>query len=216
MISALDLYRYVQKGYFVDLNRFESLRERLGGCNYTGVVSNYNGKYFGLPLFPNIIRETNGMRLYYLKNLKLVDGTYSDPDGEELFKILREAYDKQDFNDCSYYGGEYKSVVEEYLMISPYSQNKDLATKFLEMSFDYYSGSISLFDDKGNEVRFFNPYPEIDGMESLYNSWTYSSREFISILSEIREDTLSCDGSDETLREIAREVARKVKMRLEG
>lgn len=214
--STLDLYRYIQKGYFVDLNQFEGLKERLDSCSYTRFASDYSGEYFGLPLFPNVTKENYCLREYYLNNLNLVEGVYNDPDGEELFKILRKAYDMQDFWGCDYYNEEYTSILDEYLMISPYSQNKELAAKFLEISFDYYSGKTSLTDTKGNVVTFFNPYPDIEGVEGLYKTWTYSSKEFISILSDISEDTFSSDGSDEALREIAQEAARQVKMRLEG
>lgn len=214
--GTLDIYKYIQKGYFSDLKSYDSLKTRIESNNYTKVACAYKDTYYGIPLFPNLIEYTTTLRSYQMENIRLAEGVYNDPEGEELFKVFKHLYNVGDTLDNTFYEGRYVSIVDEYMIISPYSNNKDTAVLLLEMIFDFTNGDLELYSIKGNPVICHNPYPETEDLSGAYLSWNYNNRSALSALFEACNQVLTTDGTDETLLKLAQETARQIRMRLEG
>ena len=46
---TLDIFKYLNAGYYTDLSQYDTLKERLDGNAYAGYAAEYNGGYFGIP-----------------------------------------------------------------------------------------------------------------------------------------------------------------------
>lgn len=212
--STLDVYKYIQKGYYVDLNDFASLKSRIESNNYTAASCAYNNEYYGVSLWPFVSEITDPFIIYQIDNIDLIKGTFSDPDGEELFNVLKDLYG--DNSQSSEYSASRKLFIDEYMIISPYSQNKETAVLFLEMVFDYINGNLQVTDATGNIVICENPYPDTGDLSDAYHSWNHVKTYITSPLYAAKEELLLSDGSDEALRKLAKDAAREVRKRLEG
>ena len=214
---TLPLYSYIKSGYFVDLGQYESLKTRIESNNYTKAACNYGGEYFGLSVSPSTPGRAGVLNQYLIENLNLVKGTYTDPDGEKFYSVLKYWYDTSngDFNEK-----EYVSIADDYLIISPYSKNKENAVLLLEMIFDHLNSDLAPYewiDPNGDIVLFERCYPNIQELEEVYLHFTYNNvadvtKPFSEALSAAKES----DGSDEALRKLAKDAAREVRQRLEG
>ncbi len=220
---TLDIFNLINSKYYEDLSKYEGLKSRIEGNEFTKYACSYNGEYFGVSVFPQIsvdypftISLTIDKYMFY--NLNLIEGIYGDPEGKELFEVLKHYYQyPEDPIDTPYYSEDCDYIGSEYLVINPYSKNKDNAIEFLEKTFDYINGDIEYTDEKGNVYTARNPYPEVDNLDGIYLYWMHNDSDNITkLIGDALNSALKSDGSDETLRKLAKEAAQEVKMRMEG
>lgn len=213
--SNLDVGKYIRHGYYTDLSQFENLKSLIESNNVVRYAVDFDGEYIAIPTTviydhkQKYLYMSPALLTYFFENIDAFTGTYSDPDGEKLFEVFKHIY--QNNGDEVEYPLEHVDftcvVSEGYVMMSPFAEHKDVASLYLEYVFDYFKDAPPY------------PYPENDDVsfENAYLNWRsmhYYVREPITLA--VREELLKTDGSDEALRELAREAARQVRMRLEG
>lgn len=224
--QTLDIFTLIHTEYYEDLGKYDSLRTRLDSNAFTKYACSYNGKYFGISVYPTFDAKDVGydvaftIRRYMMRNINLVERTYDDPDGEEFFEVLKHYYKyPDDPKDCRFYEGEYPEIMSQYMILSPYSNDKENAVKFLERVFDYINGDIQYEDSIGKVLTANTPYPDVskEELEGVYLIWQHiDADDTTKPLGDALTEALKSDGSDETLRKLAQEAAREVRRRLEG
>ncbi len=146
---------------------------------------------------------------YGYKNINLFTNEYSDPDGEELFEVLRHLYNNQEDTKIDpYYDFEYHYSVTSYLFMNKYSVNKDVAADFMCYMFD------ALNKDIESAVHMTYPVPDEGAEYTPY--WLYWSNDLVEPLTSAKDELMISDGSDEAIRKLAEDAARGLRMRLEG
>lgn len=213
--TTLDVAKYIRLGYYIDLGQYENLRTLIESNSVVKYVSEFDGKYIGIPAFPRYDNKESFLYMspvlltYFFETIDGFSGTYSDPDGERLFEVFKYLYENDgDIVEYPLKEVDYVCVTSEhYIMMSPYSEHKDLAARYLECMFEHYQSAPPYPYPDLNDVSFENAYLD-------WRSMHYYVREPITIA--CRDKLLSTDGSDKALRDLAREAAKQVRMRLEG
>ncbi len=219
---TLNLPQLIKDKYYVDLGKYDSLRSKIESNAFTKHVCCYNGDYFGIAIYPRVITASEQLASltnfkYIFSNLDLVEGKYDDPNGEELFNILKHYYEYKDpATEPQYYSEEFPYISSEYLIINPYSKNKDNAALFLEKCFDYLNGDKTYSDRSGNVISAGQPYPNGDDYSNMYLLNMYATYDITSIIGDAINAAKESDGSDEALRKLAKDAAKEVRKRLEG
>lgn len=206
--------KYFISGMFEDLKKYEGLKSRLDGNTAVGYVSELNGKYVGIPTYiSNFTSRENmtdmysqfvSMYLYIAQNVDIVNGSYNDPDGEKLYKLLKFLNDNPDGNeDKMPFGRELCLLDCGFIVMNPTSTHKENAAKFLEYAFDIFSE-----DDK---------YIPLDSTDSVYVTWKCFSSDYTTPILDVctKVRTAQTDGKTSTLKELARKASSEVSMRLE-
>lgn len=199
---------------YLELSEFDEIKSRIESNSITDAVANMDGKLFGMPC--NIQLSYSGdykyaatNMKYCYKNLNLFTKSYLDPDGEELFEVLKFAYQNPgDDKQNPYYDFEFYDAYTQYVFMNRYTEKKELASEFLCLLFDILNKNI--------ESAAILPYPTPENGEEYMPSWIYYGYEFVEPIGNAVSSVADTDGSDEALRKLAREAARQVKMRLEG
>lgn len=221
LTPTLPVYKYVRNQYYTDLKQYEGIKQRIEGNSYTKFACCYNDEYFGLPFDPYVTSEDRPIVWKYLANcLSLAENSYTDPNGEEFEKLLEYVYkNPEDEFGEGYYGNDKMFIINSYIIMSPFSQNKETAALFLETAFDFISGELSYTDSKGNVWSTKCPYPDVENIEKAYFSWNITTGMEGSVIEPLYNATveaLKTDGSEKALRKLAEEAAYQVRMRIEG
>lgn len=213
--TTLDVAKYIRLGYYTDLGQYDNLKALIESNSVVKYVSDFDGEYIGIPAFPRYDNKQRYLYMspmlltYYFENIDGFTGEYLDPNGEKLFEVFKYLYAND--GDIVEYPLEEVDFIcvtcEEYMIMSPFSEHKDLAAKYLECMFEFYKTARPY------------PYPSLDDVsfENAYLDWRsmhYYVREPITLA--CRDELLATDGSDEALRKLAKEAAREVRQRLEG
>lgn len=212
--DMLDISKYVRSGYYVDLGQYDNLNNLIESNELVKFVSEYNGQYFGVPAFPE---NENKYRVmfsspervnYCIQNINAFEGTYSDPDGEKLYELLKYVYEKD--------GDIYEYPLEEvdyslatcsgYVVMSPFSEHKDVAAMYMEYVFNHLKDAPPVPYPEGVEIDKDNTYLEHVCIHPMV----------VQPITDAFKEAVNTDGSDEALHELACEAARQVRMRLEG
>lgn len=160
------------------------------------------------------------LKAYIRKNIDLENKTYADPDGEEFYQVLRKAYDNiqtcdkfEDYMDIPYIYAELPYVESEYVIMNPSSDKKELAADFLAAFYDYINDGNS---DEVMEANFDKKsYPENkERVDGLKIQWKYNDYTTCESIQTTFNSLSKTDGSDEVLRELAKEAAAEVAMRI--
>lgn len=221
------LYKYVSTDMYGDLSRYPSLIAKLEGSRAATVAAKSSDSYFGVPtsleymyvrdFYPEdsefAFSRVVTLCQYCAENVDITNMTYSDPDGEEFYKVLKYLYDNplgnpQDmpYGD-KYIDGEFRLLTGDYIMLNPASQNKDDAALFMEYVLDACSGNIpSLSDD-------IRPYMELDGGE-YFMDWDIIPMSIVQPLFSAKNDVAKTDGSKSEIKKLAKEAAAEVAMRI--
>lgn len=206
----------IRSGVYQDLSGYESIRTRIESNSLTSMISMTEGELIGVPCCVELMSSKDSMAAmtlfkYCYKNLNLFTGSYSDPDGEELFEVLKNRYaNPDDGKENAFYDFEYNSASTSYLFMNNSSLKKDLAADFLCYLFDVLNEETEV------EQTIALPYPSIEADAEYTPSWLFYSYEFVEPLGEAFTSVADTDGSDDALRRLAREAANGVGMRLEG
>ena len=217
-------YKYLVSRIYDDLSQYEGLKQRFESCRAASYVSSLNGEYVGVPTYigNGYTKELNpedGTRfaysllitknLYFAQNIDMVNKEFKDPDGNELYKVLKYLYENPNGNEEKMpLGKELKSLDASFVIMNRSSLNKDNAVKFLEYVFDACNGDIEGVVDETNQ------YPQIDSIEEYYLEWNFKPWAAIEPISEVFNSVNNTDGKSSTLKKLAREAAAEVAMRI--
>lgn len=213
-------------GAYYDLDEFESLKSRISSKKIVEYLSSHNNTYFGVPfsitnyysrenwevsygsfdIYPSIVSEY----LYYAQNFDISKGEYLDPDGEKLYKLFKFLYENPTGGENKMpFGDEITLYQPSYIMMNRASEKKDEALLFLEYAFDVLNGDVS------GVINESLTYPDIEPDEDIYIGWKCMDMDYRMPIIDARHKVLRTDGSAKELKELAREAAMEVRMRLE-
>ena len=236
---SLRKFAYITNYQFTDLYQFEDLKERVGANPFIEQISTFEDSCFGIPFLLNYypagstpydyveenmvdyLEETRldgsyfylraeQLKRYLRENIDLESKTYSDPDGEEFYSVLKQAYENsktvdktEKYRDIPYIYNDKPYAESEYLVMNPTSEKKELTANFLAEFFDYITELEAKSRPENNER-----------VEGLLIEWKYEDYTTSESLHETFNSVFETDGSDETLRKFAREAAAEVAMRI--
>ena len=217
-------HKYFLADMFEDLSKYEGLKQRLDGDIAAGYVSNLDGKYIGIPTgissywtkeyYPEDGSSWSyslaiSRQLYLAQNIDVAEGVFKDSDGSELYKLLRYLYDNPEGNEAKMpFGKEINSLSNGFIMMNPSGTHKENSVKFLEYMFDVLNGDIEGVVPKDEQ------YLDIETTDGYYVYWRYFASEYTSPISDAIIALPQCDGKNSTLKEMSREAAAQVRMRL--
>lgn len=220
----LHQHKYFLADMFEDLSKYEGLKRRLDGDLAAGHVSNLDGKYVGIPIyiasdFNKEIYPEDGSpwtysiliskQMYLAYNIDVADGIYKDGDGTELYKLLKFIYDNPNGNEAKMpFGKEIAVLSNEFVLMNPSSTHKENSAKFLEYMFDALNGDIDGIVPEDEQ------YININSTDDVYVYWRYFAADYINPIFDAIDRIAQCDGKNSTIKEIAREAAAQVRMRL--
>ena len=90
-----------------------------------------------------------------------------------------------------------------FLLMNPSGTHKENSVKFLEYAFDAWNG-------------IDGEYLNLESTDAVYVYWHSFAWNYVEPIYMASNSISQCDGKNSTIKEIAREAARQVKMRLEG
>ena len=225
------LYSNIVNSYYEDLSQFDSLKERFDNCNFAKSAASYNGELVGVPvdiIYSETVTNTVAPTLikYCIRNLSALNGEYKDEDGKELYDMLKHLRDEvgadgmEDptaYIEDTYYLEEYRTVAGQLFMMNPFSKKKEQAAEFLAFAFDVLNQDIPLDLGEGWDV-WITPYPEIGSTDEVHLYWDYYPWVIAEPIARAYNEV--CDGKtngkNKTLKKLAEEAARNVRMRLDG
>ena len=207
-------HKYFNAGMYEDLSNYDSLKQRLDGNLAAGFISGLGDTYVGMPISigPYISKETYpgdgspraysivmSELLYLANNVNVTTGTYLDPDGDELYKLLKFIYDNPNGNEDEMpFSDDCMLISCEFVIMNPSSKNKENCVKFLEYLFDTKESS----------------YIHLDSTENVYSFWKSYAWSYVEPVFDAANSISRCDGKNSTIKDIAREAAAEVDMRL--
>ena len=220
-------HNYVDSGVYVDLKEIESLNSRISGNVAAKFMVSYQGGYFGVPTrIGNMYTEENypedgspfsyslvtSENIYYAKNIDIAEKRYSDPDGEELYKLFKFIYDNPGGNKNDMpYKDDITILNANVYLLSQNSQNSENAIRFLEYLFDAYNGDVPGIVPE-NYI-----YPNLESTENCYADWRCRPLDLISPIKDARNkiNAQRADIDKNELKKLAKEAAAEVAMRIE-
>lgn len=224
---AYSLYKYIKTDMYGDLSGYPSLITKLENSRAATAAAKHDGAYFGVPtsleyMYPRDYYPEGDnfafsilatMCQYCAENIDIENMTYSDPDGEEFYKVLKYIYDNplgnlrdMPYGD-KYIDGEFRCLSGNYIMLNPASQNKDDAALFMEYVLDAYSGNIPALSE------YVNPYMELDDGE-YFTDWNLMPMSIVNPLFSAKNAVMNTDGSKKEIKKLAKEAAAEVAMRI--
>ncbi len=224
---SYSLYKYIDINAYGDLGAYPSLKSKLENSRAATVMAKNGDSYFGVPtsIEYRFLRETNPedsnvafskfatLGQYCADNIDIANKTYSDPDGEEFYKVLKYIYDnplgnlkKMPYGD-KYIDGEFRCLTSNYVMMNPASENNEDAALFLEYVLDAYSGNIPALKD------IVPQYMELDDGE-YFTEWSIMPMSIVDPLFKAKDKVVNTDGSKKEIKQLAKEAAGEVAMRI--
>lgn len=223
----LHQHKYLLSDMFEDLSKYEGLKSRLDGDMAAGYISKLGEKYVGIPTgissqfnkatypedgSPSTYSIVMSETMYLAQNVDVTEGLYNDTDGHKLYKLLKFIYDNPNGNESKMpfgNGEDFKAIDCRFIMMNPSGTNKENSVKFLEYMFDVLNGDIS------GVVPENRQYIDIDSTEDVYIFWKFFAADYTNPILSACNTISNCDGKSSTIKEIARETAAKVRMRIE-
>lgn len=220
-------HHFVDSGAYVDLKDIESLNSRISSNVAADFIVGYDGKYFGVPIYVrNPFKEENYAyspeslayfpiialeNTYLAKNIDITEGRYSDPDGQELYKLFKYVNDNPKGGKKKHLFGDDATILGAGVyLLNPQSQNCDNAIRFLEHLFDCYNGDIP------GAVPEDQLYPKLESTENYYAEWRCRSLDIVGAIFDTRLYIENQNGSlsNSDLKKLAKETAAEVRMRM--
>ena len=223
----LHQHKYYIAGMYEDLSKYEGLKKRLDGDLAASYISKLGDTYVGMPtgIVNSFTRdsydEDGGMnpysiqmsRLIYLaNNVDVTTKMFNDTDGDELYKLLKYLYDNPTGNEKKMpfgNGDDYMILDTGFVVMNPSSTSKQNSVRFLEYMFDVLNGNIDGVVPEGRQ------YINIESTEGVYAYWHIFAWNYVEPIFNATNTISRCDGKNSTIKEIAREAAMEVRMRLE-
>ncbi len=218
---SMNRVKYFLSGMFEDLSQYEGLKKRLDGSPAAGYIADFGGKYVGMPTYTYNFTDPADYEdeymtsdyskiaseyLYLAQNVDITEGRFDDPDGGKLYKLLKFLYDNPEGNESKMpFGKELWLMDAGFIIMNPCSRKKDNAAKFLEYVFDCSSGSAEGFE---------NRYKSPESFDGVYKMWRCFSPEYTQPILTACARVAQCDGKSSTIKQLAREAAAEVLMRV--
>lgn len=218
--AAYQLGDVVRNRLYQDLGEFDELKSRIEGNALTKQLAVMGDEIIYVPsdisvTYSGDISTAYSLFKYCYKNLNLYTGEFSDPNGDELFELMKHrCADPEDSKDNPFYDFEFYDASGWYAFMNKYSEKKDLAAEFLCLLFDINCGKYN--DDGAIISSLLVTYPEIEDGVEYTPSWLYYTYDYSHVIGEALIGCEETDGSDETLKKLAEDAARTLRMRLEG
>lgn len=215
----LHQHKYFLSGYYEDLSKYEGLKQRLDSDVAANLVSRLGESYVGIPTYiansynrntydgdgsPRAYSIMMSKIIYCAYNFDVTTKTYSDTDGDKLYKLLKFIYDNPNGNESEMPFGDDCFIIDNgFLLMNPSGTHKENSVKFLEYAFDAWNG-------------IDGEYLNLESTDDVYVYWHSFAWNYVEPIYMASNSISQCDGKNSTIKEIAREAARQVKMRLEG
>ena len=212
-------HKYFLSGYYEDLSKYEGLKQRLDSDVAASFISKLGDTYVGIPTYiansynkntydgdgsPRAYSIMMSKIIYCAYNFDVTTKTYSDPDGKELYKLLKFIYDNPTGNEKKMPFGDDCFIVDNgFLIMNPSGIHKENTIKFLEYAFDVWNDDSS------------GTYLNLDSTDNVYAYWHSFAWDYVEPIYMATNNISQCDGKDSTIKELAREAAMEVRMRLE-
>lgn len=208
---------------YVNLAEFESLGKKISSDVFVDFASKTGDEYFGIPygIFFNENKHENptgfnAIEQYCIKNINSETGEYLDESGDELYKVLKYHYENPNGSQDEFYDFPYSTIQTDYLIINPASKKQEIAADFLEYFFDAMNGDIELTIAGAETNPIFSPFIELESTDNIYFMWKFQADGVLQTLYNAYHTSLDTDGSNKELKDLAKEAARQLRMRLEG
>ncbi len=167
-------------------------KSRLDSDVAANFVSKLGDTYVGMPMgineyFPKDKRFDNkesfapsyyshnaSKVLYCAKYIDLTTGTHLDPEGKELYKILKFLHDYPDGNvDKMPIPNEYNMLSAEFAVLNPNGKNIHNAIRFLAYIFDVNNGDIE------GVIPPEEQYMNLESTENTFATWHSQGFDYI-------------------------------------
>ncbi len=235
--SAIGEYKCIKSKTYVDLNKFDSLGKKISSNVFVDFAAKTEDGYFGIPyevLYQFKADDSNPMPTsmiqnmsiqpqtgesaaifqYCIENIDFEKGEYLDPDGDELYKALKYRYENPHGSDKKLYDFEFSMIQSSYLIMNPNSEKQQLAAEFLEYFFDAMNGDIVIDPILSTGTEISLPFLELNTVENVYLSWKVKPKEVIDTVISAYNKASSTDGSNKSLKALAKEAAQGLRMRM--
>lgn len=214
---------------YVDLGSIKGLGEKIAANKFTDFACKTGNEYFGIPygiIFSKNKHETvsprNAIEQYAIRNIDLSNGKYLDSDGDELYKVLKFHYENPNGAEKEFYDFAYSTVQTDYLIMNPASEKQELAADFMEYFFDAMNGDIELSSassgltalDGQTANPIFAPFISLESTNNVYLTWQMGPYGTMKVLNNVYYEATQTDGSSKELKELAKEAAAEVAMRI--
>ena len=222
--ASSGFHNFVNSDSYVDLTEIDSLRKRIEENAAARFVVSYDEKYFGVPTMiddpwseemnpedgsPASYSILRSEQIYYAYNIDISEKRYSDPDGDELYKLLRFIHDNPGGNKGKMpFGDDITILNGAVYLLNPKSENRENAVRFLEYVLDVFSGKIP------GVVSEELYYPELESLENCYVQWKCRPLELIGPVLNARNQIIAQGDSLSSgdIKKLARETAAQVAM----
>lgn len=168
----------------------------------------------GIPYCDN---PASTCRDYQINNIDLSKGSYSDPKGEELYKVLCHLYEHpEDSADNAFYPQSEKIQAScQFIILNSASPKKQLMAEFLAYIYDYINRDDS-------ERKY--PIVTDDELESIVILWKYDETKLVLPIIDAknavtrnkmgRTDIMNSPDPYKEIEKLAKEAAAEVAMRI--
>lgn len=223
----MHMHKYFLSHMYGDLAKYDELKSRLDSDVAANFVSKLGDTYVGMPMgineyFPKDKRFDNkesfapsyyshnaSKVLYCAKYIDLTTGTHLDPEGKELYKILKFLHDYPDGNvDKMPIPNEYNMLSAEFAVLNPNGKNIQNAIRFLAYIFDVNNGDIE------GVIPPEEQYMNLESTENTFATWHSQGFGYIMPILDACKEAINSDGKASTLKDLAREATMEVRMRM--
>lgn len=235
--SSIGEYSCIKSETYVDLGKFEDLGKKISSNVFVDFAAKTKDGYFGLPYevvyqfkaddsnpMPTSMVQTMSIQpqsgasaaivQYCIKNIDFEKGEYLDPDGDELYKALKYRYENPQGSDKKLYDFEFSMIQSSYIIMNPNSEKQQLAAEFLEYFFDAMNGDIAINPILGTNTEISLPFLKLNTIENVYLSWKVEPKEVIDTIISAYNKAPGTDGSNKSLKALAKEAAQGLAMRI--
>ena len=214
-------HNYINSDVYVDLSEIESLSSRISENSAVKLIVGYDGGYFGVPTkisnwsdgydpdapFYTLIDAQNA---YFEKNIDISSGRYYDPDGKELYKLLKFVHSHPNGGGKQPFGKYPEMLSANVYLLSKNSRNREAAIRFLEYIYDSFSGKLH------GAVPEEDVYPNPESIDNYCAEWRCRPIDIINPIFDARTAAAYEDMSRSELKKLAEETAAEVAKRING
>jgi len=216
LTSPWTVINYVKSGAFEDLYLYDSIKNSIAGKEALfEKTAFYGNKMFGVPyetavfgndMFSPLGAVTSSMAWYLTHNVNLLSSEYTDKNGAALTQVYENM--KSNLNDLSHISG-YELLSSNYILMNPFSQNKEKAADFLSGYIRLLSGQTDIsgdFDYIREQIIYYPDNRNFDNMLMYYNICHIDMQDLF------KDGYENAASGKMTAFETAKEVSKKIDM----
>ncbi len=199
-------------GIFEDLSGYAGIKSRIDDDEAARKISDLDGKTVGVPGYimnftdpddpsrktfestPLDYSRVVSKYLYITQNLDISTGSFYDPDGKKLYKLLNYLYKNPNGSSRGLpFGDELELMYAGFFVMNKNSAKKEDSAKFLEAVYDGCKGNYDC-DDPENAYVFWKVYEP------------YYTGDILNAATEV----MRSDGKKSSIKNLAAKTAKKV------